>query len=379
VLKKLIWTAHFHHLRSVQLRGLEMMWVIKRMEGKCDDMMVVATEIRQIEPVHGLLFEAFTAADVGDFEECGRSLEGVRRLSGNQFLHRGGNMDRISMQERQERISLYKEGGAAHTRVAKRMSINRRKSSNESKRTTTPRGSAGVDLATAVCKVDEFLDSMPKTVCITAAIAHYCLSIGQSRSAIVAALRGLLQYREGIMGMNMLDYFTISSCVTAICQAQVLQPALLGFSESGQTAEHVLGQTIGLLLDYAKVKPCCKAMKKYVRGWNAARKPKTRSGAAALWQRGEFYSKKNNNPLDMTRMQLSTLAINTIEETSKPARQPRRMSMPVPLGVLFNEPYKVKQLVGYDRASSNLSNFSSRAAPEESMSEFKTNAPVRHL
>ena len=375
VLKKLIWTAHFHHLRAVQLRGLEMMWVIKRMEGKSNDMMAVAAEIRQIEPVHGLLFEAFTAAEVGDFEECGHSLEGVRRLSGTQFVNRGGKIDRISIQERQERISLYKEGGAAHSRVAKRMSINTRKSKG-TRGSNSPRGSAGVDLETAVCNANEFLDVMPKTVSIAAAIAHYCLSIRQSRSAIVAALRGLIQYREGVVEMSMLDYFTISSCFIAVCQAQVLQPALLSFSEDGKTAEFVLQQTMGFLFNYARAKPCCKAMKKYVRGWNAARKPKTRSKAAAHWNKGVHHSGIHSMSLDITRLQLSTLAMNVMQQTSKEAvkqskssKQPR-MSTPVPLGVLFNEPYKVNTQVGDAAASErSSSNF---------QSEFKTNAPVRH-
>ena len=125
-------------------------------------------------------------------------------------------------------------------------------------------------------------------------------------------------------------------------------------------------------------------MKKYVRGWNAARKPKTRSKAAAHWNRGVHHSGIHSMSLDITRLQLSTLAMTVMQQTSKEAvKQSKsskqlRMSTPVPLGVLFNEPYKVNTQVGdaaaSERSSSNFQDFKINL-----QGEFKTNAPVRHL
>ena len=41
----------------------------------------VTSEIQEVEPIWGLIYEAFGAAEAGDFYECLCALEGLRQLS----------------------------------------------------------------------------------------------------------------------------------------------------------------------------------------------------------------------------------------------------------------------------------------------------------
>ena len=343
VLKKLIWTAHFHHLRTVQLRGLELMWVIKRMQGKGNDMLAVAAEIREIEPILGLLFEAFGAAELGRFEECARSLEGIRRLNGTvnrrTFVCRlsvcrdSNNNNNSSSNNNNNRDSDIEPGRKSMPSIgirSKRTSRVRRNTNYSQKmkdgNPSTNDGSVsilqsprrgGADLNTLLeTNIEEFMDDMPKTPSMAAALSHYCLSQGYIQSAFVAAKRGL-GYRDGVIGFRMFDYFTMSSCVVAICQAQVLQPSLLGFNQRGESVENILSKSMKVLFRYARMKPCCKVIKKYVRGWNSARRPKTWKNIKHHWNSGLRNAEIIGTKLDTVRLKLSIKTMNHIKEQTK--------------------------------------------------------------
>ena len=352
VLKKLIWTAHFHHLRTVQLHGLEMMWVLKRIKGKANDMLGVAAEIREFEPVLGLLFEAFGAAEVGGFEECARSLEGVRRLNGNMYSHshrssigssatpssnanhgrstqKGSSYhDRVVVLHHRDDVSRsprnssgvpLKHGSMSSVIRPKRISRVRRSDATQQSPHSPRRG--GADLETLLLRgITDIMDTMPKTLSLSTALAHYCLSRGQPRHCLIAAMHGLRQYRDGVVGMRMFDYFTMSSCLVAACQAQVMQPSLLGFSEYGYAAEQVLSQSMKVLFRYAKMKPCCKVVKKYVRGWNAARRRKTWKATTMHWKAGLRYAETYGMPLDAARIRRSISAMESVKKVHKVGR-----------------------------------------------------------
>jgi hypothetical protein len=324
-------------------------------------MLAVAAEVRESEPVLGLLFEAFGAAEVGNFEQCGRSLEGVRRLNNVALTYRSHKSDRLSYQER---LSVYHEvptrgkeipstsGERSHSRTndrqsysmgASRASYSPRISSSPSPRrgSTTPRTPRrGSDIALdSTENINEYMDSMPRTLSTAASVSHYSLSCGNARSGMIAALRGLDQYRQGVMSMRMFDFFALASCIVAVCQAQVLEPSLVGFNEHGQNAEKILQESLTFLFRFAKMKPCCKVVKKYVRGWNAARKKNTRKSSENHWKKGIQYSEKYGAHLDYSKINISITAMNKLEVSNNEQKRDRRVSVPRPLSNMYDYSY----------------------------------------
>ena len=301
---KLIRNAHSHHLQSVQLLGLELMWTTKRFQGKWADIIQVASDARGLDPILGLIYIGFGAAEAGNFSECVGALEIVRQSVGHHGLvnkykrsaSTGSSSSGLVRFERgtatpfSGRPSILRDSNASTERVS---SLKSNVSSDSDNRKS--------HLMKHIGDIDHLLKSMPQTVMTAAALSHYCLRRGKPMGALACSIHGLSASSAGLLRLELVDFLALSSCLAAGYQAQFMDPDLKNVvGDDGIPSDDILQSAYQVLLDFSRNKPCCKPYKKYLRGWEAARHQKW-GEAKKHWAASVLYSKKLSMEIDLNR------------------------------------------------------------------------------